>query len=246
MLNPLSIYDLREQIRDTLSKEAAHTDWKQSFAEEGAAAVLFLLTADQDGKPALILTKRSELVPQPGDLCSPGGRISPWIDKPLSLFAPRTRTALGWAKLKLITTAALRESWEEIGLNPFRVELLGFLPVQELLLFSRRIYPVCAWTEARSFRPNREVEKILQIPLEELLDPFRYAAYDILKEGEKITRTLCFVHREGDKEEILWGAALKIVLRFLKIIFDFSPPEENDLPRMIKIIDATYYKSNRP
>lgn len=238
----LSSPNLRQIIKEVLSREAAHTGWEHAPTLTGAAAVLVLVTTDQNGKAALILTKRSALVPQPGDLCSPGGRISPWIDKPLSLFAPRQKSKASPSALPLITAAALRESWEEIGLNPFAVELLGFLPVQELLLFSRRIYPVCAWTEAKEFRPNREVEKILQIPLEELLDPSRYAAYDILKEGEKIARTLCFVHREEDGEEILWGAALKIVLRFLKMVFEFDPLALDELPRKTKLIDAGYYR----
>lgn len=243
----LSIADLKERIRARLCERATYREWTGVVSGRESAAVLVPLSVDSQGRPVLVQTKRSELVPQAGDLCSPGGRMTPLVD---SIFASllgfpgaplhHNRDITG--KHRPLIAAALRESWEEVGLNPFTAEILGLLPVQELLLFSRRIYPVCAWAPRQRLRPNREVEKIFEIPLEELIDPLRYGAYEIVKEGEEIARTLCFIYHDHDTEEILWGAALKIVLRFLKLIFEFDPPEIEDLPRKTKLIDASYYR----
>ena len=44
------------------------------------SAVLFLLGPGTDGKPVLILNKRSRHVRQPSDLCCPGGGVRPALD----------------------------------------------------------------------------------------------------------------------------------------------------------------------
>jgi hypothetical protein len=61
--------------------------------ETDAAAVLFLLGMHRPAppplagpEPCLIFTQRSRHVCQPGDLCFPGGGVSPYLDRLLAGF----------------------------------------------------------------------------------------------------------------------------------------------------------------
>jgi 8-oxo-dGTP pyrophosphatase MutT (NUDIX family) len=232
----------------------------------GVSAVLFLLSENRKGELSLVLTKRSALVSQPGDLCSPGGRISPVRDRRLSrlLLLPgmplkrwqtwqniRKRSRKSAEPAAMLVTAALRESWEEIGLNPFQVRLLGSLEPRQLTVFDKTIFPICAWTSNTGrLKPNKEVESIHWIPLSRLLDAANYAAYVIrsLKEDTEtrpvVKETICYRHREGEtgeREEILWGAALGVTLSFLKTVYDFSPPARETLPLVEDVFSENYF-----
>jgi 8-oxo-dGTP pyrophosphatase MutT (NUDIX family) len=233
----------------------------------GVSSVLFLLGENGEGEASLILTKRSLRVSQPGDLCSPGGRVSPVLDRllaPLLLLpgsplyrwprfrALRARDGRQAARIALLSAAALRESWEEIGLNPLSLRILGLLNPQELTLFKRTIHPVCGWGgRLKSLKANSEVESILFLPLRRLLNPRNYAAYTLMhtSEGrggapEILKETVCYRHREEGGAEILWGAALWITLQFLKRVFDFVPPPRTDLPEIQGELPAGYYRGN--
>ena len=132
-------------------------------------------------QPCLILNKRSMKVRQPGDLCCPGGSVSPGIDYKLAqlLFLPGTpirrwRFLGQWRRkrpaeadyLGLLLATGLRESFEEMRLNPFGVRFLGPLPPAELVMFRRKIYPLVCWVaRQKKFTANWEVDKIVSIPL---------------------------------------------------------------------------------
>ena len=232
-------------------------------AGSGASAVLFLLSENRKQELSLVLTKRSALVSQPGDLCSPGGRVSPVRDRLISrlLMLPGMplKSWKTWKNIReqdrktaesaaMLVSAALRETWEEIGLNPFRVELLGILEPRQLTVFDKTIFPVCAWTRTiRRLRLNREVESIHWIPLSRLLDPANYAAYTIRSvqavSGDQALekKTICYRHREGEREEILWGATLGVTLSFLKTVYDFSPPSRETLPLVEDVFSENYF-----
>jgi len=50
------------------------------------------------------------------------------------------------------------------------------MPSEDLLLFRRVLYPMVAWiNRQKRFLPNWEVEKIVYVPLRELLNPESYA-----------------------------------------------------------------------
>ncbi len=136
-------------------------------------------------------------------------------------ISPRSKKALAvfWA-------ACLRESWEEMGLFPWRVEFLGVLPLYSLRLFPRQILPMAGWVHGQTrFRPNWEVEKIIPIPLEGLLNPANYARYRISnhpRSGENVFPA--YVYQERGEREVLWGATYWIVESFLKLALGFQPP----------------------
>lgn len=198
--------------------------------------------------PVILLNKRSESVRQPGDLCCPGGRVDKFMDSFLGTLMriplwPLPRSA-AWHRcaksmshetkkaLSVFWAACLRESWEEMGLLPWKVEFLGVLPLCSLRLFQRRILPVAGWIHGQTrFRPNWEVERIIPIPFQDLLNPSNYAAYRIRnhpRTGENIFPA--YVHRHGGKKEVLWGATYRIVESFLEFALDFKPPPMESRP----------------
>ncbi|MEJ2728782.1 MAG: CoA pyrophosphatase [Deltaproteobacteria bacterium] len=232
---------------------------------QSASAVLFLLgrlpqSGRQAGEPCLILNKRSLNVRQPGDLCCPGGRVSRRLDAGLAVLLKLPVLHLArwphwplWRKtrpreakwLRLLLTTGVRESVEEMRLNPFRLDFLGPLPAQPLVMFNRTIYPMVVWLSGQKrFYPNWEVEKIIYIPLRDLLDSARYARYRLLFEGEtnapRVNTFPCFRYEKGNKVELLWGATYRITAAFLDGVFGFVPPDLNSLPEVYGRLSRTY------
>lgn len=229
------------------------------------SSVLFLMgerceNERPPGDPCVVLNKRSARVRQPGDLCFPGGRIAPRLDLLLSKVVRRPLPPLSrwphWARwqsdhteetgrLCLLLATALRESVEEMRLNPFGLTFLGPMPPQNLSLFRRVLYPNVVWINRQEhFLPNWEVEKIVRIPLRNLLDSSAYACYRIRFENrEKGTFAQdfpCFVHEQGGEREILWGVTYRIVMAFLESVFGFNPPGPELLPVIRGYMRETY------
>ncbi len=233
-----------------------------------SSAVLFLL-GNKCGPhttslgPCMVFNKRSHKVKQPGDLCFPGGRVSPRLDGRLSklLTLPvfplsrwpywhrwRDQRPREARRLALLLATSLRESLEEMRLNPLGIQFLGPMPAQSLHMFDRIIYPMVGWiTHQKVFFPNWEVEKVVHIPLRELLNPLNYARYrirfntdDLPEHGGQVQDFSCFLHEGEHGKELLWGATHRIVMVFLKIVFGFNPPDKAALPLIHGALDNRY------
>jgi 8-oxo-dGTP pyrophosphatase MutT (NUDIX family) len=232
------------------------------------SSVLFLLSSHcHNGRsgpePCIVLNKRSLKVRQAGDLCFPGGRVSIRVDSYASRFlrlpfSPLTRwpywhhwrnhRRLEARRLVLVLATALRESFEEIRLNPLTVRFLGPMPSQTLPMFFRVLYPMVVWISQKFFLPNWEVEKIVHIPIRNLLNADNYACYRVhfqmgavRGQSERLQEDFpCFRHFEENEKEVLWGVTFSIVMAFLKIIFRFDPPESSSLPVIRGVLDKRY------
>ncbi len=221
-----------------------------------ASAVLLLLSACRHGsdrgvETCLVLNKRSRRVRQPGDLCCPGGSVSPRFDGCAARLLQWPFLPLGrwpfWGRwrrerpreahwLALCLATALREGFEEMRLNPLRVSFLGPLPPQRLELFRRLIYPLAAWAPGpQRYRPNWEVQRVVTIPLRHLLDPGHYVRCEMQVEPPRPEPLPSRIHPAfrlgpGGGAEILWGATYRIVVSFLQAVFGFTPPAPERLP----------------
>jgi len=247
---------------------------KNGTADRWLAAGVILLIHYHEGTGCesgfvLQLIKRSSVVPQPGDISCPGGMLHPVADRLLrhliaSGLSPIMRgkaRALARARgektldhISLFLTNALREAWEEVRVNPLNIRFLGALPSRELYVFSRVIFPVVGlvrrdWT----FQPNREVDRVIEIPLKALFDQNRYGTLTVEIEStlpfrhevEPVRNFPCFLYTPpGGREEVLWGATMSIVMNFLQIVFGFTLPEENSNRVVRKSLRPDYATGN--
>jgi len=239
-----------------------------------ASAVLFLLGhrrprgyGDETG-PFLLLNKRSARVKQPGDLCCPGGSIVPRLDVTLARLlrlrgSPLVRWT-GWSEwrerpeqeafsLSLLLATGLRESFEEMRLNPFGIRFLGFLPPARLVMFRRVIYPMVCWISGQvRFFPNWEVEKVVAVPLSRLLEATNYARCVMTiavsndsRHAHDIKEFPCFLHHFDGQTERLWGATFRITMSFLDLVFGFTPPAVENLQAVEGTL-GRHYLTGRP
>ena len=241
---------------------------KDVARQRGTSAVLFLLGKEsacgtEANGPCLILTKRSRDVKQPGDLCCPGGHTLPLIDKLvgrlLALPGSPVRRWPHWprwrrkhpqeaARMAQLFATGIRESIEEMRLNPLGLTLLGLLPPQRLVMFQREIFPlVCHVDRRQAFVPNWEVARIHYIPLANMLQKENYACYRLQFAGQAADAAAntvkdfpCFVHREDGQTEYLWGATFRITMAFLALAFDFHPPALKALPVVNGRLERNY------
>jgi 8-oxo-dGTP pyrophosphatase MutT (NUDIX family) len=119
------------------------------------AAVLLVVWLRPEGA-ALVLTKRSShLKHHPGQIAFPGGKVDATDAGP--------------------EAAALRETHEEIGLSPDRVEIIGTLPVHETVTGFAMTPFVGLMRGPFEPRPEAgEVEEVFTVPLSHVLSPARF------------------------------------------------------------------------
>ncbi|WP_231328825.1 NUDIX hydrolase [Actinomadura graeca] len=119
-----------------------------------AAAVLILFGEGADGPDILLTERAATLNKHAGQPAFPGGRIDPEDDGPVA--------------------AALREAWEEAGVEPSGVDVLCSLPELYLSRSEHRVTPVAGWwREPSEIAPGHpgEVAMVARVPIAELVDP---------------------------------------------------------------------------
>ena len=122
----------------------------ESSSQPAGVLVLFY---PKDGRLHLLLTRRTERVlTHRGQISFPGGTQHPG---------------------ETIEETAVRETGEELGLDPGKIVLLGRLTPLYIPPSNFCIYPVVACLPERpAFRPQpEEVAEVLEVPVGHLLDP---------------------------------------------------------------------------
>ena len=252
---PIDYKEMNLQINKSRQEGSAHLK---------AAVVLLLNFKNICGKSEYVfqLIKRSDMVSQGGDISCPGGMLQPSRDNFLNFFVKTgILPAMRGRKVSLIQrgdketaalihlflTNALREAWEEIGLNPFNIKFLGALPSYSLTLFARTIFPfVCLTPKSFKYKLSSEVEKVLEIPLSIFFDSANYAMLDIKTSLGKDTEPLqyqmpCLIIPDGrGGEDILWGATFNIIHNFLRIISDGTLPSTYSSRTLNKVLTIKY------
>jgi 8-oxo-dGTP pyrophosphatase MutT (NUDIX family) len=231
-----------------------------------SGVILLLLFSEERGQYEFVLTKRSHYVVQPGDLCCPGGHVSPH-DKIHGFLIARGISPLinshnllksigarGDGEIKIIAdylSTALREAKEETGLPSKSVEYLGPLPPYGLISFNRVIFPLVGLVSGKwKRRLNWEVEKIITIGLKEMLHPENYFWLTFNKPEDIESSRLngrdfpSFVSDDGGIREILWGATFNIIQSFLRIVLNFTLPRIPPGRVVYKEIPESYFTGN--
>ncbi len=153
--------------------------------DQPMAAVLAPLYEDDDGQVRVVLTKRPDSMPtHAGHIAFPGGRPDPADNGPVD--------------------TALREAYEEVGIEPAQVEVLGFLPPIDTVEFSLLVVPVVGRvsTPLGLVPSEREVAKVYTPLLSDLADASRWWSIP-WNEWE-----VWYYDLEGDT---LWGATAWMV-----------------------------------
>ena len=112
---------------------------------------------------------------------------------------------------------ALREAWEEIGLKPEDVRLLGRM--NDVITITRyRVTPVVGvipWPYRARLEPA-EVERLFTIPLSWLAERANWDERPVTPAG--VLRPFPVIRYQSYDGEILWGASARITQNFLSVL----------------------------
>jgi 8-oxo-dGTP pyrophosphatase MutT (NUDIX family) len=163
-------------------------------AEPARAAVLVPLVERPTGLQVLLTQRASHLKNHPGQVSFPGGRIEsvdagPW-------------------------EAALRETQEEIGLEPQYITRAGYLQ-DHLVISGFRVTPAVGFVQP-GFNlqlDETEVEDVFEVPLEFVFDVRNHLPRDRSIAGHTvITHEIPYQGRQ------IWGATASMLITFARLL----------------------------
>ena len=162
-------------------------------------ASILVIIYSKNGNYCIQLQKRSQLVQNhKGEISFPGG--TPEIHDSTSL------------------DTALRETYEEVGILPEDVTMLGQMDsvvTQTKYLLSVFVGTI---TYPYKFRPSTsEVDEILEVPLEDLQNPLNWR-----EEARLVEHDLIKSYSYAYKTHLIYGATAKIVTQFLQLFEESS------------------------
>ena len=163
-------------------------------AEPARAAVLVPLIERPAGLQVLLTQRASHLKNHPGQISFPGGRIE-------------SADAGPWE-------AALRETQEEIGLEPQFVTRAGYLQ-DHLVISGFRVTPAVGFVQP-GFNlqlDETEVENVFEVPLEFVLDVRNHLPRDRRIAGHTI-----ITHEIPYEGRQIWGATASMLITFARLL----------------------------
>jgi 8-oxo-dGTP pyrophosphatase MutT (NUDIX family) len=169
-------------------------------AEARAAAALILLYPGPQGVSFPLTVRRDDLPHHPGQVSLPGGAVDA-DERP--------------------EDAALREAWEEIGVDPATVRLVGPLSTLWVIVSNFVLQPYVAIADARPtfVIETREVAALVEAPLAQLLDPARRRSRRVVRDG--ILVDYPYFDLEGHQ---VWGATGMVLSEFVSVLEGVSAP----------------------
>ncbi|PKN97185.1 MAG: CoA pyrophosphatase [Chloroflexi bacterium HGW-Chloroflexi-4] len=185
--------ELEKKLSQVLKSQTQVESVGGSFVNAAAVLILFVNVSDEWN---IVYTRRTNNVrTHQGEVSFPGGAYEP-------------------EDASMVSTA-LRETYEEIGIKPECIRILGGLdPVRTISNFT--VYPYVGILECEpTFLINfNEVERVFMIPLKWLTDPLNFYEQDHLVEQQFIRRVVHYNDFEG---EHLWGLTARITQQLLEI-----------------------------
>lgn len=190
---------------DEIAHRLQRYQYQEAPAGQRPLAAVLIPIYDHRGELHIVLTKRTDKVEHhKGEISFPGGAMD-----------------LRDADL---TTTALRESEEEIGLLPDHVRVLG--RVDDVVTVSR--FHVTAYIghidpafSPYPWRPQpSEVAEVLEVPIRHLVDRSNLIEVPRTRDGQTILM-------EGFQfgEHTIWGATARMLRNFLDVVGDVTPAE---------------------
>lgn len=172
---------------------------EKPFAERAPAHAAVLIPLVMRERPTLLLTQRTmHLSTHSGQIAFPGGRLD---DTDADA-----------------TAAALRETFEEIGLRSEQVEVLGSMPVY-VTGTAFIVTPVVGLVQPGFvLQPNpHEVDDVFEVPLDFLMDPANHRRH--AWEWEGVAREwYSMPYQDGSRERFIWGATAGMLRNFYRLL----------------------------
>jgi 8-oxo-dGTP pyrophosphatase MutT (NUDIX family) len=197
-IDPQRISSLLAQTQDQDLKTCPPLPGVQAIQNQPAAVLIPILFDQDQWKILFIKRTKHEEDRHSGQIAFPGGRYD--MDDPS------------------MQHTALRETAEEIGLNPGSVEILG-RACTIVTVTGYEVSPfagILAWPQPLRLSPE-EVEKILLIPINWLSDPNNHRT-ELWRSRNNQDSELPVIFFNEFEGEILWGATAQILVDFLDII----------------------------
>lgn len=157
---------------------------------------VLVLIFPMDGKLYTCLTKRpSTMKFHAGQISFPGGKVE--------------------KEDASAEKAALREAWEEVGIEPSAIEILGKLSDFYLEISQFSIQPFLAWTDQKpEFSLNlHEVEELILFPLSDFVEN-----ENILETELQTLTGLLKINYFPHEGRIVWGATAMILSELIEIL----------------------------
>jgi 8-oxo-dGTP pyrophosphatase MutT (NUDIX family) len=188
-----NIRDYLESLRRKL--RPVESVAKPALGDKKAAAVLVPLMHRNDALEVLYTRRSDRLASHPGQVAFPGGRFD-WRDSDL-------------------LAAALRETHEEVGIEPHQVRVLGTFPGRRTNATDIAVTPFVGVIEGdHELRPDpKEVAEIFSVPLPALSDPRYRGSYRWKRNG--YTSDYPAILYAG---QVIWGLTYSLTLTFLQLI----------------------------
>ncbi len=153
------------------------------------SSVLLLLSEIDDELTVLLIRRPSSMKDHAGQIALPGGKME---------------------NNESAAETALRETWEETGISPEKIEILGRLSDLYVQVSKFMIHPVVGWTENFDglHINHHEVEKVVFFPIKLITDKIEETEIQTLT---GILKVPC-IKFDG---EIIWGATSMILTEFV-------------------------------
>ena len=162
--------------------------------EQRPSASILVPIFEQDGMADMVLTRRStDLRTHAGEVAFPGGKVEDG---------------------ETVEQAAIREAYEEIGLNPATVEIQGkFISSTTLSSFMSVVAIVATIPKPVSYRLNpNEVEKVFSFPISYLFQ----AGVHSVENWPWADGGQYEMHFFDFGEDLVWGATARILYEFMR------------------------------
>jgi 8-oxo-dGTP pyrophosphatase MutT (NUDIX family) len=177
----------------------------RSVDDEPRDAGVLIPVVERDGRLFLVFTKRSEdLGKHAGQMSFPGGGFEPDDAD--------------------IEETALREAYEEIGLFPEEVDVVGRLDdIRTITEYA--VTPFVGRVPDREYDPDeREVAEVALLAVDALLDAenYRYERRDHPYYGDIV------IHYFTVDGYTVWGATARILVQLLELTTEWRAPERID------------------
>jgi 8-oxo-dGTP pyrophosphatase MutT (NUDIX family) len=192
--NPVNIADYLERLRDRL-QHADAVERPRPGTELKAAAVLVPLLRRQ-GELHVLYTRRSDrLASHRGEVAFPGGRLD--------------------RRDPHLLAAALREAYEEVGIEPQTVDILGSFESRRTRSTGIMVTPFVGMVRGTpELRPDpKEVAEIFEVPVSVLLDTRHRGAHRWQRNGATLDRPAILY-----RHQVIWGLTYELTMRLLELL----------------------------